>query len=199
MIKHRISTDLFLRIAVTRIGGEPEDFSTACDITVTVWHMFHPWKREENFTIQGGEVSLQFAASDQEKTGGYGVTVIYSKPDENSETRIRKYAVDIPNAFELVPISQPCSCSNQVDLCGHVQIAADGINGSTPYIGENGNWWINGTDTGKPSKGEDGEPGTLAYPVFNVDPKTGILTVREPFFMDDEDIKLDNGYLKMKV
>lgn len=25
--------------------------------------------------------------------------------------------------------------------------------GSTPYIGENGNWWIEGNDTGKPSAG----------------------------------------------
>lgn len=25
--------------------------------------------------------------------------------------------------------------------------------GHTPYIGENGNWWINGVDTGEPSRG----------------------------------------------
>ena len=39
----------------------------------------------------------------------------------------------------------------------------DGNNGATPYIGENGNWWINGVDTGKPSRGDTGktgEPGT---------------------------------------
>lgn len=35
-------------------------------------------------------------------------------------------------------------------------------NGQTPIIsiGENGNWFINGTDTGKPSQGENGENGT---------------------------------------
>lgn len=36
----------------------------------------------------------------------------------------------------------------------------DGLNGSTPQIGENGNWWIDGVDTGKPSKGADGKDGT---------------------------------------
>lgn len=198
-MKHRIQTDLFLKIAVTRIGGVPEDFSQATEVSVTLWHMFHTWRKEENFAIQGGEVSLQFAAAEQWKTGRYGVTIRYTKPDEHSETGVRQFAVDIPDAFELVAISQPCSCSNKVELCGHVQIAADGINGRTPYIGENGNWWVGGTDTGKPSQGKDGEPGTFAYPVFEVDPKTGILTAREPFFMGDKDIKLDNGYLKFNV
>ena len=36
---------------------------------------------------------------------------------------------------------------------------ADGENGVTPNIGENGNWWINGVDTGVPAKGQDGEDG----------------------------------------
>ena len=32
----------------------------------------------------------------------------------------------------------------------------DGVDGLTPEIGENGNWFIGGVDTGKPSKGKDG-------------------------------------------
>jgi hypothetical protein len=32
----------------------------------------------------------------------------------------------------------------------------DGEDGFTPYIGENGNWFINGVDTGHPSRGADG-------------------------------------------
>ncbi|NLR93912.1 collagen-like domain-containing protein [Flammeovirga agarivorans] len=36
----------------------------------------------------------------------------------------------------------------------------DGEQGSSPYIGENGNWWIDGEDTGVPSTGNDGENGT---------------------------------------
>ena len=35
----------------------------------------------------------------------------------------------------------------------------DGTNGITPHIGANGNWYIGGTDTGKPSRGEDGTAG----------------------------------------
>lgn len=36
---------------------------------------------------------------------------------------------------------------------------ADGKDGVTPNIGSNGNWWVNGEDTGVPAKGEDGEDG----------------------------------------
>ena len=39
----------------------------------------------------------------------------------------------------------------------------DGENGKTPYVGENGNWYIGANDTGKPSrgaKGDKGEPGS---------------------------------------
>lgn len=35
----------------------------------------------------------------------------------------------------------------------------DGENGETPYVGENGNWYIGANDTGKPSRGAKGEPG----------------------------------------
>ena len=33
----------------------------------------------------------------------------------------------------------------------------DGKNGDTPFIGENGNWWIGTTDTGVKATGVDGE------------------------------------------
>ena len=35
----------------------------------------------------------------------------------------------------------------------------DGKNGKTPYVGDNGNWYIGADDTGKPSRGAKGEKG----------------------------------------
>lgn len=35
----------------------------------------------------------------------------------------------------------------------------DGENGKTPYVGDNGNWFVGSDDTGKPSRGEKGEKG----------------------------------------
>lgn len=38
-----------------------------------------------------------------------------------------------------------------------------GVNGITPHIGNNGNWFIGETDTGMPSRGEDGQDGHDGY------------------------------------
>lgn len=35
----------------------------------------------------------------------------------------------------------------------------DGVDGITPHIGDNGNWYLGDTDTGKPSRGADGKDG----------------------------------------
>ena len=39
----------------------------------------------------------------------------------------------------------------------------DGADGLTPTIGENGNWYLGDTDTGKPSRGDRGAGGKSAY------------------------------------
>ena len=39
------------------------------------------------------------------------------------------------------------------------QNGSDGVDGNTPFIGENGNWWIGETDTGVKAAGIDGEKG----------------------------------------
>lgn len=39
----------------------------------------------------------------------------------------------------------------------------DGNNGLTPYIGENGNWWLGPTDTGVKARGEDGTDGLTPF------------------------------------
>ena len=41
---------------------------------------------------------------------------------------------------------------------------AGGENGITPHIGENGNWYIGNTDTGKPSRGAKGDTGASGSP-----------------------------------
>lgn len=49
-----------------------------------------------------------------------------------------------------------------------------GENGITPTIGENGNWYLGDEDTGKPSRGEKGDPGQKGDPGDKGDPgRTG--------------------------
>ena len=46
----------------------------------------------------------------------------------------------------------------------------DGTDGKTPYVGDNGNWYIGADDTGKPSRGAKGEPGQDGVtPTFSIE------------------------------
>lgn len=54
------------------------------------------------------------------------------------------------------------------------QQQAQGEDGITPHIGENGNWFLGTVDTGVPAKGKDGEPGKSGVGIVNIK-KTGTL------------------------
>ncbi len=46
----------------------------------------------------------------------------------------------------------------------------NGEDGETPYVGDNGNWYIGENDTGKPSRGAKGEPGADGVtPTFGIE------------------------------
>lgn len=49
--------------------------------------------------------------------------------------------------------------SDIIEITGQLDMGFRGDDGLTPYIGENGNWWIGGVDTNFPSRGPKGEPG----------------------------------------
>ena len=53
----------------------------------------------------------------------------------------------------------------------------DGVNGLTPYIGENGNWWIGEVDTGTPVTAQNGGGTNPVIPVFGYDAETGYLQI----------------------
>ena len=56
------------------------------------------------------------------------------------------------------------------------QAAANGdFDGSTPEIGENGNWYIDGKDTGKPSSGNDGKTPVVGADYFTESDKQEIV------------------------
>ncbi|MCI6828667.1 MAG: PL29 family lyase N-terminal domain-containing protein [Prevotella sp.] len=57
-------------------------------------------------------------------------------------------------------------------------IKAIGVDGATPQIGENGNWWINGKDTGVQAKGHDGATPVIIDGYWWINGKnTGVMAV----------------------
>lgn len=159
-----IGNDIFLQVAVTRTGGEPEDFTGVQSMEVVLWHMFHrPNRKPATYAVSGNTISIRFDATEQQETGWYGVNIAYAKPDDILEYGVRNYAVDVPFAFELIKSSDyeccpvcPASQDEPLELCANISLCNGSKDGITPHIGDNGNWFIGSTDTGVPAKGKDG-------------------------------------------
>lgn len=96
-------------------------------------------------------------------------TFLFSCDDDSWKTELEAIKTELANQKALIEALQ-----NNATITGIEQGEgsytihfSDGqsitlTNGQTPIIniGENGNWFINGVDTGKPSQGEDGMDGT---------------------------------------
>ena len=67
----------------------------------------------------------------------------------------------------------------------------NGADGETPYVGENGNWWIGEVDTNVPATGADGEAGeSIEIVSSTVDPETRVTTV---LFSDGNTVVIPAG------
>ena len=95
------------------------------------------------------------------KGGRYVIRVTIAIAPDNSiqiiQTPLAKLDDKLPNPYPLTftgAVSETYDGSSAKTI--EIPIGADGI---TPTIGENGNWYLGATDTGKPSRGEKGETG----------------------------------------
>lgn len=67
------------------------------------------------------------------------------------------YEVAVENGFSGTETEWLASLKGEPGAAGAP--GKDGENGKTPYVGDNGNWFVGSDDTGKPSRGEKGEKG----------------------------------------
>lgn len=124
------------------------------DKEVRLYYTCERGRFEAKIQIQDGNIVVwKFAGKEQRALGGYTLSVNISQQGKRS---IRK---DICNAFFLV--SRGCEESyddgegyikgNELTLTSELDIYR--ISPIVPEIGPNGNWWIEGEDTGDPSMG----------------------------------------------
>lgn len=69
------------------------------------------------------------------------------------------YEIAVANGFEGTEEEWLVSLKDADGVDG--QSGIDGKDGSTPVIGDNGNWYIDDVDTGQPSQGESGSAATI--------------------------------------
>ena len=105
--------------------------------------------RVEDFTASDNVVSFIFAGKDQIHAGIYSLTLFVNPDGDNM------LSFDCCEAFQLVEwtcLAEETGAS-QITLEVGSNAAVSIVHPVIPVIGENGNWFIEGTDTGKPSAG----------------------------------------------
>jgi hypothetical protein len=153
MRKIRIGNTVDIRWKIFAGEGEekaPYDL-TGKDLTIYMLNAFGETQVEE-FATEGNMILFSFEGKDQRYAGTYQLTLIENEGKADMRT-IDDYA------FELVR----CSCAeddanegfdNTISISS--QLNALKIYPVVPEIGDNGNWIVDGKDTGKPSLSYDG-------------------------------------------
>ena len=183
----RVGKNIFFKITVNRLNDEPENFTDARNVRLTINRKYSSYQVSPPLTIRDNIIEFEFVGGGNAISGQYEVHLYYEKLNEASVTGIDKFYLDFCNAFILVDLT--CkedtgfeSESPSINLKGIIErnrdgkdgvtpridpetkhwmigiedtgIVAEGKDGLTPFIGENGNWWIGDVDTGKPSRGK---------------------------------------------
>lgn len=183
----RVGKNIFFKLTVNRLNDEPEDFTDARNVRLTINRKYSSYQVSPPLTIHDNIIEFEFVGGGNATSGQYEVHLYYEKLNEASVTGIDKFYLDFCNVFILVDLT--CkedtgfeSESPSINLRGVIErnrdgkdgvtpridpetkhwmigiedtgVVAEGKDGLTPSIGENGNWWIGDVDTGKPSRGK---------------------------------------------
>ena len=183
----RVGKNIFFKITVNRLNDEPENFTDARNVKLTINRKYSSYQVSPPLTIHDNIIEFEFVGGGNATSGQYEVHLYYEKLNEASVTGVDKFYLDFCNAFILVDLT--CkedtgfeSESPSINLKGIIErnrdgkdgvtpridtetkrwmigiedtgVVAEGKDGLTPFIGENGNWWIGDVDTGKPSRGK---------------------------------------------
>lgn len=108
-----------------------------------------------NEALTAAKASGEFDGADGKSAYSYAVDGGYTGTE--AEFAAKLAAEKLPNPYPLTftgAVSETYDGSSEKTI--EIPIGLDGI---TPTIGENGNWYLGDTDTNKPSRGEKGDTG----------------------------------------
>lgn len=161
-MKIRKGKNIYFKLSVLKQDSSPEDFSGASDIKVTILEAGTGRTYVPLFGIDSNILSFEFPGSKNKDPGTYGIYLSYTKPNPDSVTGIEPFFLDKPNVFTVVSLTGQEDLKQAVtesldmitlSISGAVNAPRDGIDGITPHIGLNRNWYIGDEDTGVPTRG----------------------------------------------
>lgn len=158
----RVGKNIFFKITVNRLNDEPEDFTDARNVRLTINRKYSSYQVSPPLTIHDNIIEFEFVGGGNATSGQYEVHLYYEKLNEASVTGIDKFYLDFCNAFILVDLT--CkedtgfeSESPSINLKGIIERNRDGKDGVTPSIDpETKRWMIGIEDTGIVAEGKDG-------------------------------------------
>lgn len=198
MGRYRIGNDL--AIVWSMKDGKGADFPLS-DKEVHLYYTCERGRYEADCEIQGNVIAWTFLGKDQRALGNYTLTAEILQSDGK-----RTIKRDICKAFTLV--GRECEESDSdgdavIQEGGEIILATDldiyRMSPVIPQIGENGNWFVDGVDTGSPSRGEKGDVVDAAYLDFFVDED---MNLNLTYIYGNKDMNLffyldDNGNLTL--
>jgi hypothetical protein len=141
----RRGTDISLSWKLRYADGLPVDMSGK---TVALMERSGAFVRPIfNYSIDGDTIQWLSSGKDQTALGVYSYTITLNKGEYGMIT------LDYPGAFNLVPFSG-CADSVTESISLESNVEAVAIHPVIPVVGDNWDWWVNGKDTGKPSRGD---------------------------------------------
>lgn len=158
----RVGKNIFFKLTVNRLNDEPEDFTDARNVRLTINRKYSSYQVSPPLTIHDNIIEFEFVGGGNATSGQYEIHLYYEKLNEASVTGIDKFYLDFCNAFILVDLT--CkedtgfeSESPSINLRGVIERNRDGKDGVTPRIDpETKHWMIGIEDTGIVAEGKDG-------------------------------------------
>lgn len=189
----RVGKNIFFKLTVNRLDDEPEDFTDARNVRLTINRKYSSYQVSPPLTIHDNIIEFEFVGGGNATSGQYEVHLYYEKLNDASVTGIDKFYLDFCNAFILVDLT--CkedtgfeSESPSINLKGIIERNRDGKDGVTPRIDpETKHWMIGIEDTGIVAEGKDGLTPFIGengnWWIGDVD--TGLPSRGEPFEYSD--------------
>ena len=159
-----ITTDIAsLRLRDTIFGGDPSQAPSPDQYTQIMQAMTGKVDKDQGAQNAGKILGINDSGKVEAMEGGSGSSDLLWRPSVSESGDLswtQDSSTDPPETVNIMGPQGPAGKDGNPGQKGETgAIGPAGKDGITPTIGENGNWYLGKTDTGKPSRGEQGQRG----------------------------------------